>query len=291
VGEAGNRLARFTQLHPICCFCGGENSTETIDHVPPKAIFIDKKIPNKTSIEFPACKQCNEGSRQFDQVVAMIALTDPNSTGERKDKYFEKIFRGVANNANSVIHEIVRGFSGKRLASKELSEKVGTQIHLTQVGDKTRLALYTLTAKLGLAYFYRVTGKIISINGNVVVNIRSNADFYLEGIPLEYDWDDVQFIDETSDLSENSQFLWRYKILDDQSGGMFQFVIHKNIICVAIVVNEASMFSVIDHDDRTFAPGFLRRLQQPGNQFWTSTSLELRWHNYGDVVDGARERH
>jgi len=56
MGQARRRRAaldRFLAEDPVCCFCGGSRAAETGDHVPGRAIFLERKWPE--GYLFPAC--------------------------------------------------------------------------------------------------------------------------------------------------------------------------------------------------------------------------------------------
>jgi hypothetical protein len=66
------RKRRFLLEHPFCCFCGGTRPATTIDHVPPKVCFPVGLCPE--GFEFPACKQCNNGTSKFDTIFGFYSL-------------------------------------------------------------------------------------------------------------------------------------------------------------------------------------------------------------------------
>jgi hypothetical protein len=74
MGEAARRrsaTARFLELFPNCCFCGGLRSATTREHMPPKSLFDGSHRPDK--LVMPACGVCNSGTRTADLAVAMIS--------------------------------------------------------------------------------------------------------------------------------------------------------------------------------------------------------------------------
>ena len=103
MGERKSRLSSLKEKHPYCCFCGGTNPTETVEHAPPKVLFRDKK--RQKGLEFPACKRCNNGTSALDQVAALITLTMSGVDKNRyiRDRaYISKIAQGVRNNSPEV---------------------------------------------------------------------------------------------------------------------------------------------------------------------------------------------
>ena len=56
-----------------CVLCGGNRSAESVEHAPPKVMFLDQTRPK--GFEFPACKRCNKGSAEYDQLAAYVAYS------------------------------------------------------------------------------------------------------------------------------------------------------------------------------------------------------------------------
>lgn len=51
-----------------------------MEHYPPRSIFDGKHRPQ--GMEFGACKECNEGAREADLVVATLSRMMPDSKTE-----------------------------------------------------------------------------------------------------------------------------------------------------------------------------------------------------------------
>jgi hypothetical protein len=269
MGEANIRRARFSADHPYCCFCGGTSRTESIDHVPPKSVFIGKLIPNlKNSTEFPACHECNSGSRQYDQAAAMITLTSLHVDAAVNDPHFLKLLRGVSNNANSVIHEIVDGLKGSRSAKRQIESAIRTPVAITRTGKITDDVVRVLTAKLGFAYFYRSTGQIVPSSGGVLIDFKTSANMLLDGLPDHHKWD-APFVDFSANLPKKKQFQFRARVDEDKSAGIFQFVIHENLSCIAAVVTDLEEFTE-ESSERIIRPNFLKALPPLKSEFRTA---------------------
>lgn len=78
--EKKRRLDSFKLNHPYCCLCGGKNSTESIEHAPPKIMFWDKQ--RSKGLEVPACIRCNHNSSQSDQVAAFYSIAQSSEVME-----------------------------------------------------------------------------------------------------------------------------------------------------------------------------------------------------------------
>ncbi len=59
-----------------CIFCGGSVEATTVDHYPPRAVFHDNRWPE--GYVFPACVNCNSGSREADNWAGFLSMMDPN---------------------------------------------------------------------------------------------------------------------------------------------------------------------------------------------------------------------
>jgi hypothetical protein len=69
------RRTKFFSKHPFCCFCGGDERAVEEDHVPARALFDERLWPE--GYNFPACKPCNEITRQDENVVAFLSRLGP----------------------------------------------------------------------------------------------------------------------------------------------------------------------------------------------------------------------
>jgi hypothetical protein len=273
MGERKRRLSRFKLAHPVCCICGGEAATETIDHIPPKVIFIGSQLPAACNIEYPACTACNSNSSQYDQICAMIGLTSPREPSNTERKHFIKVLHGAQNNAGSTIGEINRGYAGWRHLGRKFTENTGIEAHASELGPNNRKAIFVLTAKLALAHFYWETGRILTPNGAVVVDMITNVKLFQNEIP-----DNYKLSTKFRTLSKHDkqeQFLFRHILSENEDVGIFQFVLHLNLMLVAMVMEDRNRHPIELQNERTFIPGFLTTLTKPSMAFSTGASFRV----------------
>ncbi|GGB05919.1 hypothetical protein [Allosediminivita pacifica] len=181
MGQKKRRLERLKKDHPFCCFCGGTRETETIEHAPPKAFFKDKA--RLRGLEFPACKRCNNGSSQLDQVASWVAYgmglirrDDP------QDGYWEKLSRGVKNNTPDALEciqteraERIWWWNGYKVEAEAMSVPMGVEIF--------QKYLNPWAAKLGYALWYNHTSTILPPEGRVWVRWITNDAIIKDGLP------------------------------------------------------------------------------------------------------------
>jgi hypothetical protein len=71
-----------------------------VDHVPPRACFPDGFMPEE--LEFPACKECNEGATKQDQIFGFYTMFldfDESKMTRPEDRAkLEKLRQGILNN-------------------------------------------------------------------------------------------------------------------------------------------------------------------------------------------------
>jgi hypothetical protein len=201
----------------------------------------------------------------------MLALSTPReATGEERS-HFLKAVRGVRNNARAAIEEMNRGFTGWRHLGREFTGQTGLKAHASALGPINRKAMFVLAAKLGLAFYYRETGRIVPRDGAVVVDMITNSRLLRDEIPEEYKL--ARQFQTLSRHDTREQFLFRHALMTDAPGGMFQFAFHLNFMLIAMVVENRNHHPIIMDDEHTFILGFLNALANPKIAFSTSLAF------------------
>ncbi len=155
------RQQKFLEMNPICCFCGGINSANTIDHVPPQACFPEGYVPE--NFESPACKACNEETTKEDQIFGLYSLLlnfDESQMGRQED--IEKILKlkqGIINNYPDALPDDTKAHPIHRVGSIIAPAPVAISVPTTQSAKK---ALRVTCRKLTHALYFRETGKIMT---------------------------------------------------------------------------------------------------------------------------------
>jgi hypothetical protein len=131
--------------------------------------------------------------------------------------------------------------------------------------------MFVLAAKLGLAFYYRETGRIVPRDGAVVVDMITNSRLLRDEIPEEYKL--ARQFQTLSRHDTREQFLFRHALMTDAPGGMFQFAFHLNFMLIAMVVENRNHHPIIMDDEHTFILGFLNALANPKIAFSTSLAF------------------
>jgi hypothetical protein len=159
--------ARLLEEQPICVYCGGLTKGNSVDHVPPIAVFDDRQRP--TGMEFTACGECHEGTRRDDLVVALLSRMYPNVPVEAARRDFPRLVAGLVNNHPDVIAELQPvPLPSDRLINAR--RQVDPKAHFLQTGGPIVTRIMTRFAgRFGLAQHFQLTDRIVPPAGKVYV--------------------------------------------------------------------------------------------------------------------------
>ena len=82
--------------HPWCIYCGEIHSADTIEHMPPIAMFDGRQRPK--GLEFLTCRDCNNGTRLSDMAASVLGRAYPDA--QTPDE-LRRLLSGVAKAVNS----------------------------------------------------------------------------------------------------------------------------------------------------------------------------------------------
>ncbi len=221
-------LKRFSEEHPICCFCGGDRKTETKDEVPPRSMFVNKSWPE--GYQFPACKGCNHGSREIDQALALFSRL--SFADKRKDdETIEPFIRGLLNNRPDLMPEVANSSIQAKKILRELGIKKpeGTfakDYPVALIPADVFNALNKFFKKLFCALYYKHTGRILQKHSPVAIVKSTNQIFedddpfaWLHTLPLH----NVPTIMRSGkQLVDQFDYRWAYNDEEDLFGVSFQ---------------------------------------------------------------------
>jgi hypothetical protein len=159
MGNSRRKKEIFFQNHPICCFCGQREAVE-IDHLPSRACFDDRVFPD--GFEFPSCSECNRGTSNEEQFIAMLSYTLRHFDDKKISAKLSQYINGVGNNSDLL----------EKIKIIKKIESGGGVIELPPEIQKICNPVFIKWAK---AFFYRDTGKILCHNRIIDTTFLSNA--------------------------------------------------------------------------------------------------------------------
>lgn len=163
MGEAKRKRESFDRLlarRPGCVYCAGAALANTIEHMPPIAMFVSRQRPR--GLEFPACNSCNRGTKQSDLVASLMAHLWTNDSPARQ-RDLQRLLSGVGNNVPGLLQDMKLGRAGEKLARKEAN--IPDDAHPMKVTPLINQHMLTFAAKFGFAIHHEVFGSPIPENG------------------------------------------------------------------------------------------------------------------------------
>lgn len=230
---------KFYDRHQYCCFCGGTVRATTIEHAPPKVLFKDKK--RLKGLEFPSCSRCNNGTSQLDQVASLVSMTMGSVFNKSLEgEYWEKLARGVYNNAPEVIEILA---SGGEEEVWDLGR--GSEPLIRTLIDKRLFQnwLNPWAVKLALAVWYQHSGRIFGTEMCARVNWITNERI-MSGMSLDPFYDAAPYGNSLNmgKVNSSDQFNYKYNIDFDESIGVVLLCLHEGCIaCIFLMSKQDSL--------------------------------------------------
>jgi hypothetical protein len=251
MGDKARRRREFLARHPLCCFCGGVTSATTIDHVPSRQLFDNKRWPE--GYEFPACEHCNGATRNAEQVIAMIARAYPDGATEQQREEMGRILQAIANNYPEVLLEMkpsarkVRSFLKSRGLEKESDAATKDYPLMAVDGPIVGHCVTTFAIKLFCALHYEHLESIVPPQGGVAFRWYSNFQMFDGSVPEEV----ATMIGGQPTLQRcktnlDDQFSYRFSAGPDIKASMFWVWFRRSFAIFGCVREDASLFPPID---------------------------------------------
>lgn len=247
MGEAKRnrrRKSAFLEKHPYCCFCGGTTPATTIDHVPSRQMFSLKRRPK--GLEMPACHTCNQGTRNHEQVAAMLGRIYPDGATHAEREEAGRIMKAVKKNVPSLLEEMIPSIKQEqKFIAAQPSLPMGAAGVLNCRGPLLNRSIQCFGAKLGLALYYETTnGHIVPLDGGVAVRWFSNFEAATGEIPESI----FRLLGSPETLTQGKwgvgdQFSYAFAIADKAEMAAYYATFRKSFAVVSWVCRDAARFN------------------------------------------------
>ncbi|WP_421761600.1 hypothetical protein [Devosia sp.] len=169
MGAAKSRLLKLQKTQPHCIYCGGIVPTTSCDHCPPVSIFEGADRPR--GLEFGACYDCHQGTRELDLIAAMASRIFPDPTTDIGKADVRKHIHGFVNNHPDLAAMFITG-------DEPALDWQGRQAYPIDVHSQPRLhrALNAFSARIGLALFRELTGGAVPRDSVAIARWYSNFE-------------------------------------------------------------------------------------------------------------------
>ena len=253
MGEARARRrahARLLGSSPWCIYCG--DSADTIEHMPPKQMFIRKQRPK--GLEFSSCQKCNNGTGKSDLVASLLGRLSVDPSADDEAAEFKKLLSAVRNNVPGLLEEMQIDPTAEKLERKDLPIQEGGGI-LRANGPLVTKHMLVFGAKLGFALHYEALRKVVPPTGGVQPRWFSNAQAARGEIPtglFSLLPDTGQTLKQGSrDVSDQFQYAWALhdEGTPEPQHALFYATFHRSFAIAVVSATDRTAF-IEKHADR-----------------------------------------
>jgi hypothetical protein len=227
--------------HPHCCFCGGEANAETIDHVPSRTLFRDRKWPE--GYIFPACKKCNEITRKSELLVAMLARIFPDAAQNQHKEQVAQLMGAVNNNFPGLLESMRVPASKKKRLIRERGIDIpegqtSGDVGLFSIDDpRINAAVQQFSTKLFMALHYYQSKEILGVRGGIAFKWFTNTQNLDELLPRDVLAPLLKGFPELKreKTTLNDQFFYRYALADSKKASAFLIFFNQSIAMLGFI--------------------------------------------------------
>lgn len=232
MGRSKYTVKKFLQKYPICCFCGGSTPATSIDHVPARAFFIDRKHP--VGMEFPACSTCQNSTTDAEDVARLVTIFQGTSYNPSMIGFFDR------NNDS-----LIRGVVQRKPELIDTGYSIGGN-PIIRLGEEVQNKIVECQRKISLALYYRITGRILRPDQCMALTFLTfdKALIIDEQLAL---LDSVPTDEWSNDLEILAQFRYKWRNFSGGQEGLLLYLgtfIH-GLVCFTLFL-ESEKFAVGD---------------------------------------------
>lgn len=162
-----------------CIFCGGLVLATTVDHCPPRSVFVDRSWPE--NFIFPACNNCNKESRESENILGFLSRLNSTMHSQSEEVQFNKYVDTLSSN----YPEELRSMMGltvveKRRAARNIKMRLPPghthmDLPVVRLPKSWVKMVEDFGKKLTKAIHFHETGNICSRDGGVWSRFMANA--------------------------------------------------------------------------------------------------------------------
>lgn len=224
--QASSYSDRSNTSSKYCVFCGGSEIATTEEHCPPRALFLDKQWPE--GFIFPACNNCNHGSRDEDLLIAFISRSDPFLDRGDSDGRMVGLIARIEKRFPNLLSAMRPSPSEARRMNRELGISplpgfTHQDVAVWKITPEIRHAVRTFASKLAKGIFFKETGEIFSSSGQLALYWFTNTELIEHGAyrqleQMKHIFTNVPVV-QRNRKTLNDQFEYAWAV--NQSGSLF----------------------------------------------------------------------
>ncbi|MES2441999.1 MAG: hypothetical protein V4574_04150 [Pseudomonadota bacterium] len=249
MGERKEKNQKFFIEHPKCCFCGGKNEAETLDHQPARVFFRGREWPE--NFVFPACRQCNDISRESERLTSALFHGEAGSsdrTAYRKHvasigAAYPDLIPGMLPSSANEMRSLLRKNRIERPEGVELRKVPLVKIDPTFWQPHFEM----ISRKILLALHYQCFGIALPSTGAMWAFQSTNVQLHRMEYPMElFEAADQIVIPVRNRRPLTTQFAVRYNVVPGQNAGIFLALIHNRFLISGITTDDLNGFPAIE---------------------------------------------
>lgn len=212
-------------------------------------MFAKKDRPD--DFVFPACKICNEISRNSDLVISFLSLSTMDGKFEG-DTESQQMATAIKNNCPQTLYEMQTSRLGTRAREKRAKEITGDNWVVLKIGPYTRAHINLVARKMTSAGYYRLTqGKILPPTANIYIHVATQMNIIEERMPDFSSFPLGEYVTLRQGRKEvGTQFGFRGTVSVDQGIGLFQFYLQNQFLVTSFVIRDREKFESLDERNK-----------------------------------------
>jgi hypothetical protein len=244
VGEEKRRKrthAKILEAHPLCIYCGGQRHADTIEHMPPIAMFEGRRRPK--GFEFPTCRECNNGTSDSDQVASLLGRVYPDAESEQGRHELKRLLKGVSNNVPGLLEEMHVGHRGQKFERRDIPGMPSGAGVLRANGPILTQHMRVFGAKLGLAFHFEAHKSPVPIAGGVQPMYFTNVNAAKGELPMDL----ISLLPTPQTLRQgtwevSSQFQCSWRVTEEGRHSVFYAVFRSSFAVAAVTALDRTEF-------------------------------------------------
>ncbi len=259
-GKARRRAhERLLADHPVCIYCAGTNPASTIEHMPPIIMFNQRQRPK--GLEFPTCKECNNGTRLTDLVASLLGRVYPDSESDPQKKEIKKLLSAVSNNVPGLLEEMMVDEADQIRARQDIPNMPPGSAVLRANGPILTSHMSTFGAKLGLALHFEAHGSFVPQDGGVQSLYFTNVNAARGELPMQL----IDLLPPARTLRQgrkevSDQFSYSFQLTEERRHSVFYAVFRQSFAIAAVTALDRTEFLMKHADEYPVTiPGDFRR--------------------------------
>jgi hypothetical protein len=233
--------AAILESFPWCIYCGGVNPADTIEHMPPIQMFYQRQRPK--GLEFPACKECNHGTKHSDLVASLMGRMYPDAGTDPAKQEVKKILSAVSNNVPGLLQEMEIGSGGQKIVRNQIPNMPPGAAVLRANGPILEKHMRTFGAKLGFALHYEARRTPVPLEGGVQPMYFTNVNAAKGELPMGI----IELLPKAKTLQQgkknvSAQFNYSWRVTEEGRHSVFYAVFNQAFAIAAVTALDRNEF-------------------------------------------------